>query len=519
MALRGAMGHLIEVQADVSDGVVGTSIVGRVDSALSESRERVRMAIVNGLYEWPSSKRVTVLLSPADLPKSGSHFDLAIAVAVMAATGQVEARGFESTAFIGELTLAGNLRSVHGVLPMVLAALKAGLRSVIVPQPQVDEARMVPGIDVSGVESLAQVVALMRAEPRPDAPPVPPLGGDNVLSWRGSDRLEEMDMADLIGLQDVRFAMEVAAAGGHHILLSGPKGCGKTSIAERIPGILPDLEPEEAVEITAVRSLAGVLDPRLGLETRPPFLAPHHDASKASVVGGGTGRVRPGQISLAHAGVVFLDEFPLFRNDVVQALREPLENGDITIARGDEMVTLPARSIVVLAANPCPCGNFYPRAQSRCTCRETERRDYRGKVSGPIADRIDITRNLLPFGGIAGDGAGAEDSATIRARVVEARSRQIRRYVDESWRLNAQAPGVALRQRWPLAGGAQDLVDKAVLAGHLTLRGAVRVHRLAMTVADLAGRDLPDEGCVDTALRLRSGEALKVSQLTRSVPL
>jgi magnesium chelatase family protein len=516
IALRGAIGHRIEVQVDVSPGLVATTMVGRVDSALNEGRDRVRMAIINSNLEWPSTRRVTVLLSPADLPKSGSHFDLAVAVAVLGTMGLVDAEALPGVVFIGELSLDGGLRSVHGVLPMAMAAARSGAHTVIVPEPCEAEAAMVSGISVIGLRSLGQVVAHLNNALMPDAPPVPAIAGQRFLEWRGSERLEDTDLADLVGMRDSRFAIEVAAAGGHHLLLSGPKGCGKTSLAERISGILPPLGSDEAIELTAVRSLAGLLDPAMGLETAAPFLAPHHDASKASIIGGGSGRVRPGSVSLAHGGVLFLDEFPLFRSDVIQSLREPLESGDITVARGDETVTLPARCLVVLAANPCPCGNYHPQIRDKCTCRATERRDYQERVSGPVADRIDIVRHLLPYSAQPADSLlPTESSDDVRSRVADARSRQASRFRDVSWRLNAHAPGAALRRSWPLSDAGMDIVDRAVLAGSLTRRGSVRVHRLAWTLADLLELAGPDASCVDTAVRLRNGDSLLAATLAR----
>lgn len=505
VALRGAAGHLIDVQADVSMGMVGTTLVGRVDSALAEAKDRVRMAILNSKLDWPSTRRVTVLLSPADLPKSGAHFDLAIAVAVMAASGSLDPRALAATVFVGELALDGTLRSVAGVLPMALAARQRGIERIFVPEPQVREASMVPDLVVFGVRSLAQVVAVLTGDELPTAPAVPPLSGGHYLSWRGAARLEELDMADLVGLDDVKYAVEVAAAGGHHLLLDGPKGCGKTSIAERIPTILPDLSRGESIELTAIRSLAGVLDPDVGLASRPPFSAPHHDASKTSLVGGGTGRARPGELSLAHGGVLFLDEFPLFRMDVIEALREPLESGDITVARADETITMPARSIVVLAANPCPCGNYGGGRAAQCNCSAVQRRDYAHRIRGPIADRIDITRHLHPVPLTTDRLDRRESSAAIRERVAAARERQAARYADESWRLNAQAPGAALRRHWSLPDAAQRLIDDSLLDGRLSRRGAVKVHRLAWTIADLRGLDRPGRDETQAALWLRLG--------------
>ena len=532
VALHGAIGHLIDVQVDVSRGMVGTTIVGRADSVLNEARDRCRMAVNNSgvrigrdgdeerTAEWPTTRRVTILLSPADLPKSGTHFDLAIAVATMAAVGVVPQASLTGTLFVGELTLSGGLRGVPGVLPMVLAAADRGLRRVFVPEPQSREAAMVPGVAVFGVRSLAQVLCELRGEEVPEAPPVAPMSGSRLLAWRGQERLAEQDLCDLMGMEDARFALEVAAAGGHHLMISGPRGAGKTSLAERIPGILPDLTLEESLELTAIHSLAGALEPEDGMISRPPFSAPHHDASRASLLGGGTGRVRPGEVSRAHTGVLFLDEFPLFHADVIQALRQPLESGEVTIARGEESATFPARGIVVLAMNPCPCGDFDPdQGSDRCYCTPPQLRAYQSRFAGPISDRIDILRKVRP---IRGDGRpdplapAPETSAIVRARVTMARERQQQRYADRSWRLNGQAPGPTLRQEWPLTPSAQSALDTATYQGRLTGRGNTRVHRMAWTIADLWGTGRPGLDELDVALRLRTGEPLLDAMLRQA---
>jgi magnesium chelatase family protein len=518
VSLQGALGHLIDVQTDVSPGTPGTTLVGRPDASLNEARDRCRMAVTNSGLAWPGTRRITILLAPADLLKSGTHFDLAIAVSVLAAAGVLPVSALARTAFIGELTLSGGLRSVAGVLPMVLAASERGIVRVFVPEPQADEAAMVPGMTVIGMRSLAQVVAELKGEEVPEAAPVAPLSGSRLLSWRGQDRQEEVDLADLVGMADARYAVEVAAAGGHHLMLTGPKGAGKTSIAERIPTILPDLTAEESVELTAIHSLAGTLEPGDGMLTRPPFAAPHHDASKASIVGGGSGRVSPGAISKAHSGVLFLDEFPLFRSDVIDALRQPLESGEISVARREETVTLPARGMVVLACNPCRCGEYSPSPlHNHCTCREVQRREYRQRITGPIADRIDIVRHLTPLQREhRHEALGArESSADVRHRVEAARRRQAERYADAEWRLNAQAPGPLLEACWPLTDEARALVEDEVYAGRLTRRGATRVHRVAWTVADLDRRPRPGVAEVDVALRLRTGDALLLRTLDR----
>jgi magnesium chelatase family protein len=523
VSLQGAIGHVVDVQVDLSDGLIGTSLVGRPDASITEARDRCRAAVNNSMFTWPNTRRTTILLSPADLPKRGPHFDLAIAVAVLAAADKNFPRtSLEGAAMIGELTLDGRIRCVPGVLPMTMAAAARGIDTVYVPEPQTGEAAMVPGMRVFGIRSLRQVVALLNHEEVPDAPEVEALSGSPLLSWRGEERLEDLDMADVLGMADARYAVEVAAAGGHHLMLTGPKGSGKTTLAERIPGLLPDLTDDESFELTAVHSLCGTLPSGASRITRPPFRAPHHSASRTGILGGGSGRVRPGEVSKAHLGVLFLDEFPLFPTDVVEALREPLEAGEISISRGEEDATYPARAMFVFACNPCRCGAYHPYSRDhQCTCTEVKRREYRRKISGPIADRMDITRfvepvsrqqrmaGVLPF-------ERPEPSASIRLRVAGARQRQRQRYAEQPWRLNAHAPGPMLREHWPLAEGAELRLETEVYSGRLTRRGAVRVHRVAWSVADLAGIERPGVDELDVALRLRSATPLLVSSLPSS---
>ncbi|NYG58142.1 magnesium chelatase family protein [Nocardioides daedukensis] len=512
---------MIDVQVDVSPGVVVTSLVGRPDASVNEAKDRIRTAITNSGFEWPATRRVTILLSPADLPKRGTHFDLAIAAAVLAAADKkkILRESLEGTVMLGELTLDGRLRTVPGVLAMTLAASARGFSRVFVPEPQAREAAMVPGMSVFGFRSLAQVIAELRGVEVPEAPPVDTSTSGNLLTWRGESRLAEVDMSDLVGMADARFALEVAAAGGHHLMLSGPKGAGKTSLAERIPGILPDLDVDEALELTAICSLSGVLDIGDELVTSRPFFAPHHSSTRVSLLGGGTGKVRPGELSRAHHGVLFLDEFPLFNNDIVESLRQPLESGEVTIARGEETATYPARAMFVLAANPCPCGNYTadPTSGQFCTCGEVRRRDYRRKLDGPVMDRIDITRHVKP---VAKHEANdrfnrPESSTTVRERVGAARRIQLNRYAGQQWRVNGQAPGSRLREEWPLTDAALDALDEAIYGGKLTRRGATSVHRLAWTVADLFGSDQPGLVEFDVALRLRTGEALPADCVQR----
>ncbi|MBO9520189.1 MAG: YifB family Mg chelatase-like AAA ATPase [Nocardioidaceae bacterium] len=520
VSLQGAVGHVVDVQVDVSQGSIHTALVGRADASISEARERCRAAVDNSGYQWPTTRRVTILLSPADLPKRGPHFDLAIALGLIAAcVPEFPRENLDDLVLIGELSLDGRVRCVPGVLPMVMAAAARGIGRVMVPEPQLPEAALVAGVEVYGVRSLAQAVAVVaNADEIPEAPPVEPLSGEPLLSWRGQDRLEEVDLSDVRGMADARFALEVAAAGGHHLLLTGPKGSGKTTLAERLPTILPDLDPDQALELTAIHSLCGAVATETAVQTRPPFRAPHHTASRAGVLGGGTGRVRPGEVSKATHGVLFLDEFPLLPIDVVDALRQPLESGEITISRGDDEATFPARGILVLAANPCPCGDYSPLTRDhRCTCPEVKRREYRRKLTGPIADRIDITRIVAPARRheLADPLSRPEPSTVVLDRVVAARERQRERYRQSSWRLNAQVPGPALTELWPLDERASRLLDTEVYSATLTRRGATRVHRLAWTVADLRGVEQPGPAELDIALRLRNGGPLELATVVR----
>lgn len=519
ITLAGALGHLVDVEVDVSQGLVSTNLVGRPDAAITDSRERCRTAISNVELTWPATRRVTILLSPADLPKRGPQFDLAIAVGVLAATGQLPRRWLDDTVFLGELGLSGQLRPLPAALPMVMAAARAGARRVVVPESQHAEAALVPGVEVFGLRSLRQVVSLLRDETVPDAPQVAQRPGSRLLSWRGEDRLAHLDLADLDGMGEERLALEVAAAGGHHLLLKGPQGAGKTSLAERLPGLLPDLDVAESLEVTAVRSLERAPGPVPGLVVRPPFAAPHHSSPLATVIGGGTGSARPGAISRAHLGVVLLDEFPLLSRDVLEALRQPLESGEVTIARGDEVVTFPAQALFVLACNPCACGRYAPGLLADdCRCSEQVRREYRRRLEGPVIDRIDITREVLPGAALARGPADPEpeDTATVRARVAAARARQSARYDGLPWRLNGQVPAARLRDRWPLPAEGEAVLASRLQEGRLTRRGLIRVHRMAWTLADLAGRPAPGAEEVRVALRLRTGEPLDSWMLRRA---
>ncbi|MFI6943517.1 YifB family Mg chelatase-like AAA ATPase [Streptomyces sp. NPDC050418] len=525
VTLVGVEGVVVEVQADLEPGVAAFTLVGLPDKSLTESRDRVRSAVVNSGADWPQ-KKLTVGLSPAAVPKAGSGFDLAVACAVLGAAERIDPRELADVVMIGELGLDGRVRPVPGVLPSVLAAADAGFKKVVVPEATAGEAKLVPGISVLGVRTLAQLIAVLSDEPVPHEEPddrglpdaslaglhVPGAGVGTGLSGIG-DHERVLDLADVVGQLSARTAIEVAAAGGHHLFLSGPPGAGKTMLAERLPAIMPPLTRADALEVTAVHSVAGMLPTDRPLVDMPPYCAPHHSATMQSLIGGGNGLPRPGAVSLAHRGVLFLDEAPEFSPKALDSLRQPLESGHVIVARAAGVVRLPARFQMVLAANPCPCGQYTVMGEM-CDCLPAMVRRYQARLSGPLLDRVDIKVEVdrVTRTELTGQLGGGEPTAVVAARVRAARERTLVRLDGTPWRTNAEVPGHELRTRWRAAPGAMDGAERDLEHGLLTARGLDRVLRVAWTIADLSGHDRPDSADVDLALQLRTG-------ISRGVPM
>jgi magnesium chelatase family protein len=500
VALSGLDGALVEVEADLSAQTPEFRIIGLGDRALGEAVQRVHNACANSGLPLPR-RRITVNLSPASLPKQGSSFDLAIAIAALATDGGLDLAAVESTVHLGELGLDGRLRPVTGVLPAVMAAARAGRRRIVVPAANLAEASLVEDVDVFGAASLAEVACRYGAdievpdpEVEPHPAPAPPTSRDAP------------DLGDVIGQREAVDALVVAAAGGHHMLLSGPPGAGKTMLAQRLPGILPPLDERAALAVASIRSLSG--EPVTTLTRTPPLEAPHHTASVVALVGGGSRVIRPGAIARASEGVLFLDEAGEFPASVLDALRQPLERGDIEIHRSGIAVRYPARFQLVLATNPCPCGNYGVRG-AVCECAPYAIRRYLSRLSGPLLDRVDIELPLRRVSTVAADPLESRlTSAEARERVANARQSAAERLHRTPWRRNVDVSGAWLRDG-PAAPepAIRRPLDVALERGALTLRGYDRVLRVAWTLADLDGRARLEPRDIGKALFMKKGIA------------
>jgi magnesium chelatase family protein len=498
VSLLGLEGAMVEIEADVGNGLPTFILIGLPDAALGEANHRVRAAATNTGCPLPTAK-ITINLSPASLPKHGSGFDLGIAVAALAGAGSISAESIEQVVHLGELGLDGRLRPITGILPAVLALARAGHRSVMVPTGNADEASLVPGVRVIGVTSLRDAAIWHGGEfePEPAEPILFPIGAEPAK--------EVDDLADVIGNDDAVSAMLAAAAGGHHVFLLGPPGAGKTMLAARLPGLLPDLTPEAAIEVSSIRSLAGLSVGRT-LAVRPPFESPHHTASAAALIGGGSAVIRPGAAARASHGVLFLDEAPEFNVTALDALRQPLESGVITIHRANAIAHYPGSFQLIMAANPCPCGQWGAK-DSDCTCAPFSRRRYLARISGPLLDRIDIQLRVNRITSTQLRMAEDRDrmsTADARGRVSEARAAARARLSHTPWTLNSQVPGAWLRGPQVRLGQVTTAsIDRALERGGITMRGYDRVLRLGWTLADLDGAPIPTADHIGRALYLR----------------
>lgn len=551
VGLLGLKAFTIQLQAFISSGLPGFSIIGLPDTSLSEARERVKSAYMSLRCEWPDT-RLTVNLSPASMPKSGASYDLAIAASILSARGIIPLSELENTIILGELNLDGSVLPIQGMLPIALYAKQKNITKMIIPYGNLEEAKLVNGIEAIGIKHILDLVDELNGKLEDEARPIAEKNreralnainkydhirveerekagdlsnansnaikcpsknmADNVEPVHNDKPLNEIgDMSEVLGQEHTKWALQVAAAGGHHVMMIGPPGSGKTMLASRMPSIMCPLNEREQLEVASIRSLCGTL-PYYGITDVPPFEAPHHTSSAASLIGGGAGLAKPGIITRAHCGVLFMDEAPEFSPRVLQTLREPLESGHIAVSRSKGTTLYPAKFQLIIAANPCPCGYAYGNGE-RCTCKEKERIRYFSRLSGPILDRIDIQMDVPPVEKIITRKAMLENgssqmsekiltSTMMRENVKNARLVAQDRFKKLGWSCNAQASGTWLRKY--TSQKAIELINKSLENHKLSLRGADRALRLAWTLADLCGHTCPDLTDMAQAISLRT---------------